>query len=147
MKHYFTISALVLLSLNLVACSTNTPPAGGFATQAPGTGTGPAIAQADMPEYCQNAAVTQFRATPDNIATDSAVTLTPYRSGDSADKPTGQQLELALDGQTKYFNVRGIEVKDAASRAGILRKGALLNFKSVQKDGKATAASLHAVAS
>ena len=79
-------------------------------------------------------------------ATGSAVTLTPYLSGDSADKPTGQQLELALDGQTKYFNARGIEVKDAASRAGILRKGAILIFKSVQKDGKATAASLHAVA-
>ena len=80
-------------------------------------------------------------------ATDSAVTLTSFRPGDSADKPTGQQLELALDGQTKYFNARGIEVKDAASRAGILRKGALLIFKSVQKDGKATAAVLTAVAS
>jgi hypothetical protein len=95
MKQSFTISALVLLSLNLVACSTNTPPAGGFATQAPGTGTGPAIAQADMPEYCQNAAVTQFRATPDNIATDSAVT----RSG-------GFMVEgTADDGQQTYrFN-------------------------------------------
>jgi hypothetical protein len=80
-------------------------------------------------------------------ATPTSVTVTTFRSGDSADNPTGQQMELALDFQTKYFNSRGIEVKDAASKAGILKKGAILIAKTAQKDGKTTAVSLTAVGS
>ena len=69
-------SSFVLLSLNLVACTTNTP-AGDGATPAFGTtsavGTGPAIAQDAMPEYCQGAAAKQYGATLGNITTESAV--------------------------------------------------------------------------
>lgn len=78
-------------------------------------------------------------------ATKTKATVTAFRSGDSIDNPTGEQVELLLDGATKILNARGQEVKDAASRAGILRKGAVLIVKSVQKDGKATAVSLQAV--
>jgi hypothetical protein len=67
---HFIKSCLLLLSLNLVGCTTNTP-AGGGATTA--VGTGPAIAQNAMPEYCQGAAATQYGATPGNITTESAV--------------------------------------------------------------------------
>ena len=70
MQVHFIKSCLLLLSFNLVACTTNTP-AGGGATAA--AGTGPAVAQDAMPEYCQGAAATQYGATPGNITTESAV--------------------------------------------------------------------------
>ena len=50
MKMSFFRSSLMLLSLSVVGCSTS---GGGGSTM---TGTGPAVAQDDMPEYCQNAA-------------------------------------------------------------------------------------------
>ena len=65
MQVHFIKSCLLLLSFNLVACTTNTPAGGG--------GTGPAVAQDAMPEYCQGAAATQYGATPGNITTESAV--------------------------------------------------------------------------
>ena len=71
----FTKSWLLLLSVNLAACSTNTP-AGDRA--APPVGTGPAIAQDAMPEYCQNAAATQFGDTVGVISTNPAA---PAKSG------------------------------------------------------------------
>jgi hypothetical protein len=70
MKLHVIKSSVMVLSLNLVACSTNTPAGSGAATA---VGTGPAIAQDAMPEYCQGAAATQYGATPGNITTDSAV--------------------------------------------------------------------------
>ena len=76
--------------------------------------------------------------------TNTKVTLTSYRSGDS-DSPTGEQMELVLDGQTKILNAKGQEVKDAASRKGILRTGVVVLVKSAQKEGKSTAVSLQAV--
>lgn len=76
-------------------------------------------------------------------ATITTVTLTTFRSGDS-DSPTGESMELAMDGQTKVLNAKGQEVKDAASRKGIVRKGVVVFVKSAQKDGKATAVSIQA---
>ena len=76
--------------------------------------------------------------------TNTKVSLTLYRSGDG-DSPTGEQMELVLDGQTKVLNAKGQEVKDAASRKGVLRSGAVVLVKSAQKDGKATAVSVQAV--
>jgi hypothetical protein len=70
MKLHFIKSSFLLLSLNLVACTTNTPAGGGAAVS---VGTGPAIAQDAMPEYCQGAAATQYGATSGNITTQSAV--------------------------------------------------------------------------
>lgn len=70
MKLHWVKSSFVLLSLNLAACTTNTP-AGGGATTA--TLDGPAVTQDAMPEYCQNAATTQYGATAGNITTESAV--------------------------------------------------------------------------
>ena len=70
MKLHLVKSSFVLLSLNLAACTTNTP-AGGGATTA--TLDGPAVTQDAMPEYCQNAAATQYGATAGNITTESAV--------------------------------------------------------------------------
>ena len=70
MKLHLLKASFVLLSLNLAACTTNTP-AGSGATAA--VATGPAIAQDAMPEYCQNAAATQYGATSGNITTQSAV--------------------------------------------------------------------------
>lgn len=70
MQGHFIKSCLMLLSLNLVGCTTNTPAGSGAAAPA---GAGPAIAQDAMPEYCQNAAATQYGATPGNITTESAV--------------------------------------------------------------------------
>jgi hypothetical protein len=75
--------------------------------------------------------------------TDFKVSLTSFRSGDS-DNPTGEQMELVLDGQTKILNAKGEVVKDAASRKGILRSGAIVIVKSAKKDGKATAVSIQA---
>jgi hypothetical protein len=69
MKLHLIKSSFLLLSLNLVACTTNTPAGGATAA----VGTGPAIAQDAMPEYCQGAAATQYGATPGNITTESAV--------------------------------------------------------------------------
>ena len=68
MKMSFFRSSLMLLSLSVVGCSTS---GGGGSTM---TGTGPAVAQDDMPEYCQNAASTQYSAPLGKITTVSAVT-------------------------------------------------------------------------
>jgi hypothetical protein len=70
MRRHLAKSCLLLLSLGLVGCTTNTPAGGGATT---GAGTGPAVAQDAMPEYCQGAAATQYGATPGNITTESAV--------------------------------------------------------------------------
>jgi predicted small secreted protein len=70
MKLHLIKSSFVLLSLNLVGCTTNTPAGGGAATA---VGTGPAIAQTAMPEYCQGAAATQYGATSGNITTQAPV--------------------------------------------------------------------------
>lgn len=78
-------------------------------------------------------------------STKTKVTVTEYRPGDSIERPTGGQVELVLDGQTKYLNVKGEEVKDAANKGKILSSGAVILVKSAQKDGKATAVSLQAV--
>lgn len=86
-----------------------------------------------------------FKARVDE-STKTKVTVTAFRAGDS-DRPTGDQVELALDGQTKFFNVKGEEVKDAANKGKILSSGAVIQVKSAQKDGKATAVSLQAVGS
>ena len=71
MKLHLIKSSVVLLSLNLVGCTTNTNTTayGGTAT----VGTGPAIAQNAMPEYCQGAAAKQYGATLGNITTNPAV--------------------------------------------------------------------------
>jgi len=60
-------SSLMLLSLSVVGCSTA---GGGSPTPA---ATGAVVAQDNMPEYCQNAASSQYGATPGNISTQSAV--------------------------------------------------------------------------
>jgi hypothetical protein len=57
-------------SLNLVGCTTNTPAGGDAATA---VGTGPAMAQDAMPEFCQGAAATQYGTTVDAISTDPPV--------------------------------------------------------------------------
>ena len=72
---HFAKSCLLLLSVNLAACSTNTP-AGDRA--APPVGTGPTIAQDAMPEYCEDAASTQFGDTVGAISTNPAA---PAKSG------------------------------------------------------------------
>jgi hypothetical protein len=67
MKLDFLKSTLILLSLGIVGCNTAAP-GGGSATA---TATGAVVAQANMPEYCQNAAASQYGA--GNITTQSAV--------------------------------------------------------------------------
>ena len=70
MQGRFAKSCLLLLSLNLVGCTTNTPTGGG---SAPAVGTGPAIAQDAMPEYCQSAAATQYGDAVGVISTNPAM--------------------------------------------------------------------------
>ena len=70
MKLHLIKSSFVLLSLNLAACTTNTPAGGGTTAAA---GTGAAVTQNAMPEYCQGAAATQYGATPGNITTNNPV--------------------------------------------------------------------------
>ncbi|MCO5063952.1 MAG: hypothetical protein M9924_05995 [Rhizobiaceae bacterium] len=60
---------LVLLSLGLVGCSTS---GGGGVSGAPATGT--VVAQSDMPEFCQNAAVSKYGVSADSISTNSPMT-------------------------------------------------------------------------
>ena len=57
----------MLLSLSMAGCNTTGP--GGSTT----TATGPVVAQANMPEYCQTAASKQYGATLGNITTVSPV--------------------------------------------------------------------------
>jgi hypothetical protein len=75
MKLHLIKSSFVLLSLNLVACTGNTPAGGGAPAfgNTSAVGTGPAIAQDAMPEYCQGAAATQYGATLGKVTTVSAV--------------------------------------------------------------------------
>jgi hypothetical protein len=68
MKPNLVKSSLILLSLSVGGCTTNTPVGG----QAPAAG-GAVVARDDMPEYCQSAAASKWGATPGNISTDTAV--------------------------------------------------------------------------
>ena len=70
MKLFLIRPALLLLSLNLGACTTN--------TGAPGAASGPVatgatLAQADMAEYCRSQAASQYGAPPGNISTEDPV--------------------------------------------------------------------------
>jgi hypothetical protein len=70
MKLHLIKSSVVVLSLNLVACTTN--------TGAPGASSGPiatgaTLAEADMAEYCRSQAASQYGAPPGNISTEDPV--------------------------------------------------------------------------
>ena len=70
MKLHLIKSSLVLLSLNLAACTSN--------TGAPGAASGPiatgaGLAQADMADYCRSQAAIQYGAPPGNISTENPV--------------------------------------------------------------------------
>ena len=70
MKPHFIAPTLILLSLNLAACTTN--------TGAPEAASGPiasgaTLARADMAEYCRSQAASQYGATPGNISTEDPV--------------------------------------------------------------------------
>jgi hypothetical protein len=105
MEAHFTKSCLLLLLVNLAACSTNTP-AGDRA--APPVGTGLAIAQDAMPEYCQGAAATQFGDTVGVISTNPAM---PAKSGfavegssDGGSQP-GVVFTCRFDSNGKFVDV------------------------------------------
>jgi hypothetical protein len=70
MKLHLIKSSLVLLSLNLAACTTNTGAPG--AVSGP-IATGATLARADMAEYCRSQAASQYGAPPGNISTQDPV--------------------------------------------------------------------------
>jgi hypothetical protein len=83
----------VLFSLNLVACTTNNA-VDGNATNL--VGTGPAIAQAVMPEYCQGAVAKKFYVSLNSIST------LPAAAADGGFEVKGNTTE----GDTRVFNCR-----------------------------------------
>ena len=70
MRLHLINSSVMLLLLNLSACTTNTGPPG--AASGP-IATGATLARAEMAEYCRGQAATQYGAPPGNIATQDPV--------------------------------------------------------------------------